>query len=137
MTTSEPQRDEVERKLVQAIRIDGRYWLLMIVATTFGEIFGNLISRDLGLGYELGSTLLISLFVALLSLAVAFRSQNEKLYWALILAGNVAGTDVDDRQLHLQARGLEPRQPIDERGARPALRRPLRGCTSHDAACKP
>lgn len=95
-TPREPGTDEVESELVQAIRIDGRYWLLMIVATTFGEIFGNLISRDFGLGYELGSTLLIGLFVVVLSVAVAFGSHNEKLYWALILSGNVAGTDVAD-----------------------------------------
>lgn len=93
---SEPTAKEGERELVQAVPIDARYWLLMIVATTFGEIFGNLVSRDFGLGYETGSTLLIGLFVVLLGVAVAGRLHDQRLYWGLILSGNVAGTDVAD-----------------------------------------
>ena len=69
---------------------------MRIVATTFGEIFGNLVSRDFGLGYETGSTLLIGLFVVLLGVAVARRAHDQRLYWALILSGNVAGTDMAD-----------------------------------------
>jgi uncharacterized membrane-anchored protein len=68
----------------------------MICATTFGEIFGNLVSRDLGLGYSVGSTLLIGLFVVTLVSVLAFRVRDEKVYWALILLGNIAGTDTAD-----------------------------------------
>jgi uncharacterized membrane-anchored protein len=82
--------------LTQVPKVDLRYWLLMVCATTFGEIFGNLISRDFGLGYSLGSSLLIGVFVATLVGALAFRSRDPKLYWALILLGNIAGTDTAD-----------------------------------------
>lgn len=68
----------------------------MILATTIGEIVGNLISRNLGLGYSTGSMLLISIFVAALVTAVFIQTENHIYYWILILLGNIAGTNCAD-----------------------------------------
>ncbi|CAN5425504.1 hypothetical protein BH09BAC5_BH09BAC5_18690 [soil metagenome] len=77
-------------------QIDKRYWLLMILATTIGEIVGNLISRNLGLGYSNGSILLISIYLLALT-AIAFsKGENPVFYWLLIIFGNIAGTNIAD-----------------------------------------
>ena len=72
------------------------YWLLMIIATTTGEIVGNYISRDLNLGYKVGSVILVSLFI----ISIIYEIKNNKnsllFYWFLIILGNIAGTNVAD-----------------------------------------
>lgn len=72
------------------------YWLLMIIATTTGKIVGNYISRDLELGYKVGSIILVSLFVALIIYKIKNKKHRLLLYWFLIIVGNIAGTNVAD-----------------------------------------
>lgn len=72
------------------------YWTLMILATTIGEIVGNLISRNLGLGYSTGSILLISAYVLLILAIVVSGKGNSAVYWILIVLGNIAGTNCAD-----------------------------------------
>lgn len=72
------------------------YWTLMILATTIGEIVGNLISRNLGLGYSTGSILLISTYVfSIIAIALSGK-ENPAVYWLLIVLGNIAGTNCAD-----------------------------------------
>jgi uncharacterized membrane-anchored protein len=68
----------------------------MILATTIGEIVGNLISRNLGLGYSTGALLLISAFLVALITAVFIKTENHIYYWILIILGNIAGTNCAD-----------------------------------------
>jgi len=77
-------------------KLNANYWLLMILATTLGEILGNLISRNLGLGYEVGSILLVGLFVSAISIIAFYRKESPFVYWLLITLGNIAGTDCAD-----------------------------------------
>jgi len=76
--------------------LNANYWILMILATTLGEIFGNLISRNLGLGYEVGSILLVGLYVLVISFIAIYRKESPFVYWLLIILGNIAGTDCAD-----------------------------------------
>lgn len=77
-------------------KIDFNYWLLMILATTIGEIVGNLISRNLGLGYSTGSILLISIFAVSVIAITLIKGENHIFYWLLIILGNIAGTNIAD-----------------------------------------
>jgi uncharacterized membrane-anchored protein len=77
-------------------KIDLKYWLLMILATTIGEIVGNLISRNLGLGYSTGSILLITIYVVSLTIISFTKGENHIFYWLLIILGNIAGTNIAD-----------------------------------------
>jgi uncharacterized membrane-anchored protein len=95
-TTSPVVETNLADGMTQLPTIGFGYWMSMICATTFGEIFGNLISRDFGLGYSVGATLLIGLFVVTLVTTLVFRIRDPKVYWALILLGNIAGTDTAD-----------------------------------------
>ncbi|MGV9004568.1 hypothetical protein [Flavobacterium sp.] len=72
------------------------YWLLMIIATTTGEIVGNYISRDLGLGYEVGFSILFSLFIFFVFYTLKSNTTSLLFYWFLILLGNIGGTNVAD-----------------------------------------
>ena len=68
----------------------------MIIATTTGEIVGNYISRDLGLGYKIGSILLVSTFVCAISYSIFTKKFNQLFYWLLIIIGNIGGTNIAD-----------------------------------------
>lgn len=77
-------------------KVNPLYWVLMIIATTTGEIVGNLISRDLGLGYQTGSIILATTYLFLVSVYVSKSDTNELFYWALIVLGNIGGTNIAD-----------------------------------------
>ncbi|MFI1770954.1 hypothetical protein [Thalassobellus citreus] len=72
------------------------YWFLMIIATTTGEIVGNYISRDLGLGYQTGSIILFSTFLIAISYSIFSKNKSDLLYWILIILGNIGGTNIAD-----------------------------------------
>ncbi len=77
-------------------KINFIYWVLMIIATTTGEIVGNYISRDLGLGYKIGSIILVSTFVCAISYSIFAKKFNQLFYWLLIIIGNIGGTNIAD-----------------------------------------
>lgn len=77
-------------------KINFIYWVLMIIATTTGEIVGNYISRDLGLGYKIGSILLVSTFVCAISYSIFAKTFKQLFYWLLIIIGNIGGTNIAD-----------------------------------------
>jgi len=77
-------------------KINFIYWVLMIIATTTGEIVGNYISRDLGLGYKIGSILLVSTFVSAILYSILTKKFNQLFYWLLIILGNIGGTNIAD-----------------------------------------
>lgn len=72
------------------------YWVLMIIATTTGEIVGNLISRDMGLGYQTGAIILVSIYLFLTVIYVTKSNTNDLFYWLLIVIGNIGGTNIAD-----------------------------------------
>lgn len=72
------------------------YWWLMIVATTTGEIVGNYISRDLRLGYQTGSIILLSVFLIAVLYTLLTKNKSRILYWILIILGNIGGTNIAD-----------------------------------------
>lgn len=77
-------------------KINFIYWVQMIIATTTGEIVGNYISRDLGLGYKIGSLLLVSIFVFAIIYSILTKNFNKLFYWFLIILGNISGTNIAD-----------------------------------------
>ena len=77
-------------------KINFVYWVLMIIATTTGEIVGNYISRDLGLGYKIGSIILVSTFATAILYSILNKKFNQLFYWFLIILGNIGGTNIAD-----------------------------------------
>lgn len=77
-------------------KINFVYWVLMIIATTTGEIVGNYISRDLGLGYKTGSIILVSIFISAILYSIFTKNFKQLFYWLLIIIGNIGGTNIAD-----------------------------------------
>ncbi len=82
------------------------YWLVILTTSTAGTTMSDYMDRSLGLGYALGSTVLVGLLVSTLvfwrltmgSLSVDdVRSRKaELLYWIAILFSNTLGTALGD-----------------------------------------
>jgi len=72
------------------------FWLAKIIATTVGEVGGNLVSMDSGLGYLQATAVLGTLFVALAAVQVVVRRFHPAVYWSTIVASTTAGTTLAD-----------------------------------------
>ncbi|WP_066045716.1 MULTISPECIES: hypothetical protein [Sphingomonadales] len=72
------------------------FWIIKILATTFGETAGDTLSMSFNFGYLLSS----AIFVAALGLFVAWQIRASRfrpfLYWATIIASTTAGTTLAD-----------------------------------------
>lgn len=72
------------------------FWILKLIATTVGEIGGNLASMDFALGYLEATAILFTLFAVLAAAQVAASRFRPGLYWATIVASTTAGTTLAD-----------------------------------------
>jgi uncharacterized membrane-anchored protein len=72
------------------------FWIVKVLATTLGEVGGNLISMDMGLGYLAATAILAALFIALAVVQTIARRFRPSLYWATIVASTTAGTTLAD-----------------------------------------
>lgn len=82
------------------------YWLVIVGTTTLGTEISDFIDRSLGLGYALGSLLLVSgLFLTLfvwykkyhsLEVFPIFEKQKEIYFWLAVLFSNSLGTAFGD-----------------------------------------
>jgi len=82
------------------------YWTVILATSTAGTTISDLMDRTLGLGYEAGSLILVSILVAVLlawrlnvgSLTVdpIAEPRVEAFYWSAILASNTLGTALGD-----------------------------------------
>lgn len=93
-------RDHVQTQsnvqLSKVPRADAAFWTVKILATTLGEVGGNLISQNVGLGYLSATIILGGLFAALASFQISARSYRPWLYWSTIVASTTAGTTLAD-----------------------------------------
>jgi len=72
------------------------FWVVKILATTLGEVGGNLVSMNMGLGYLTATAILASVFVALAVIQIFARRFHASLYWLTIVASTTAGTTLAD-----------------------------------------
>jgi len=89
-------KDSARLNLHDVVVLNLKFWILIMLATTIGEILGNFISRDLGLGYVTGSIILLSSFFTTVILVLIYKKQHHLFFWILIILGNVSGTDLAD-----------------------------------------
>lgn len=67
------------------------FWIVKILATTLGEVGGNLLSMDGGLGYLAATGVFASVFLALAATQILAQRFHASLYWAAIVASTTAG----------------------------------------------
>ena len=84
---------EVIRKIPE---LTFSYWVVKILATTLGEVFADLISQTLAVGYAVSSLILISIFIVTLIGQIAVKRYYPALYWSVIMSSSLAGTTISD-----------------------------------------
>jgi uncharacterized membrane-anchored protein len=72
------------------------FWIIKILATTFGETAGDTVSMSMDLGYLVGTAIFGSLLVALVWMQIAASRFHPSLYWATIITSTTAGTTMAD-----------------------------------------
>lgn len=87
---------EEERVLAKVPEVTLGFWIVKILATTFGETAGDTVSMSLNLGYLVGTAIFATLLVILVAAQVRASRFHPALYWATIIASTTAGTTMAD-----------------------------------------
>jgi uncharacterized membrane-anchored protein len=69
---------------------------MLLSATVLGETAGDLISMTLGVGYAVGSLVLVALLAAALVAQLVTRSDRPAMFWLLIILTSTTGTTISD-----------------------------------------
>jgi uncharacterized membrane-anchored protein len=72
------------------------FWIIKILATTFGETAGDTVSMSFNLGYLVGTCIFAILLAMLVTWQIRARNFHPALYWATIIASTTAGTTMAD-----------------------------------------
>jgi uncharacterized membrane-anchored protein len=72
------------------------FWVIKVLATTFGETAGDTVSMSMNLGYLVGTGIFATLLVVLVALQIRAARFHPFLYWATIIASTTAGTTMAD-----------------------------------------
>lgn len=72
------------------------FWIIKILATTFGETAGDTVSMSLNLGYLVGTTIFATALAILVLWQIRAKIFHPALYWATIIASTTAGTTMAD-----------------------------------------
>lgn len=86
----------VRDHLIKVPAVTLGFWIIKILATTFGETAGDTVSMTLNLGYLVGTAIFGALLVVLVWRQIAARHYHPLLYWATIIASTTAGTTLAD-----------------------------------------
>lgn len=72
------------------------FWVIKILATTFGETGGDAVTMTWELGYAVGSLIFLAFFAVTLAAQVASKRYRPFLYWAVVVATTTVGTTLSD-----------------------------------------
>lgn len=86
-----------EREIISKVpAITLGFWVIKILATTFGETAGDTVSMTLDLGYLLGTAIFLTVLVGFIWWQIRADRFHPFLYWATIIASTTAGTTMAD-----------------------------------------
>lgn len=89
-------RPGLPRTLNKIAEVTVFFWILKIIATTLGEMSGDLLSQTLNLGYIVGLGITGSFLIAVLFFQIRARQFHPALFWAAIVGTTMAGTEISD-----------------------------------------
>jgi uncharacterized membrane-anchored protein len=72
------------------------FWIIKILATTFGETAGDTVSMSMNLGYLVGTAIFATILILLVAAQIRAKQFHPFLYWATIIASTTAGTTMAD-----------------------------------------
>lgn len=88
--------DPMRTTLTKVPAVTLGFWIIKILATTFGETAGDTVSMSMNLGYLVGTGIFASLLIVLVALQIRAARFHPFLYWATIIASTTAGTTMAD-----------------------------------------
>lgn len=88
--------DAMKSTLTKVPAVTLGFWIIKILATTFGETAGDTVSMSMNLGYLVGTAIFASILVLLVAMQIRARQFHPFLYWATIIASTTAGTTMAD-----------------------------------------
>ena len=72
------------------------FWVVKILATTFGETGGDALSMTLDLGYLVSTVIFLAFFLLTLTFQVKSSRYHPVWYWAVVVATTTVGTTTSD-----------------------------------------
>lgn len=72
------------------------FWTMKVLATTLGEILGDFFSMTLNLGYVIGLSITVVLFLVVLIIQLKAFKFHPVLYWLVIVGTTTVGTEISD-----------------------------------------
>ena len=91
-------------KLNKVAKITILFWVMKIIATTLGEILGDLLAHTLHLGYAVGLVITSVFFILVMVVQLREKKYIPILFWLVIVGTTTVGTEISDfldRTLHL------------------------------------
>jgi len=88
--------DAMKSALTKVPAVTLWFWIIKILATTFGETAGDTVSMSMNLGYLVGTAIFASILVLLVAMQIRAKQFHPFLYWATIIASTTAGTTMAD-----------------------------------------
>ncbi|MXP27121.1 hypothetical protein GRI39_13890 [Altererythrobacter indicus] len=82
--------------LIKVPAITLGFWIIKILATTFGETAGDTLSMSMNLGYLVSTAIFAAILVVLIAAQIKASRFHPFLYWATIIASTTAGTTMAD-----------------------------------------
>jgi uncharacterized membrane-anchored protein len=76
------------------------FWLAKVIATTLGEVAGDVLAQTLNLGYVVGVAITMALLALLLVAQVRAYGYHSLTFWAAIVGTTTAGTEIADLATH-------------------------------------
>ncbi|HEY9685022.1 MAG TPA: hypothetical protein V6C89_04145 [Drouetiella sp.] len=93
VTAAKPNGNVVEGKVPE---VNAPFWLIKILATTLGETAGDAVTMSMNLGYLVGSSIFLSIFLVSVACQVTAKRFHPLVFWAVIVATTTAGTTLAD-----------------------------------------
>jgi uncharacterized membrane-anchored protein len=72
------------------------FWVVKILATTFGETGGDALSMTLNLGYAVSTVIFMAFFLITVGFQVKSNRYHPVWYWAVVVATTTVGTTTSD-----------------------------------------
>ncbi len=84
------------KQLNKVARITVYFWIMKILATTLGEVFGDFFSFSLKLGYLISLGITAALLIIVFLVQMKKESFHAPIYWMVIVGTTTVGTEVSD-----------------------------------------
>ena len=91
-----PMEEAATRSLSKVPAVTLGFWVIKVLATTLGETGGDAVSMSMNLGYLVGTTIFMALFVGAVLLQIKAAKFHPLLYWGTIIFSTAVGTTLAD-----------------------------------------